>query len=104
MAQFVPTDYFGLLKCIAVGALVTAMIQSSSATVAITITLAKTGIIGYDTAVALVLGENIGTTITAYLASLGASANAKRAAFVHISINVFGVLLLIPFFYYYLAF
>jgi phosphate:Na+ symporter len=104
MSQFVPTNYFGLIKCIGVGALVTAMIQSSSATVAITITLAKTGIIGYDTAVALVLGENIGTTITAYLASLGASTNAKRSAFVHISIKVFGVLLLIPFFYHYLGF
>ena len=102
MAQFVPTDYFGLLKCIAVGALVTAMIQSSSATVAITITLAKTGIIGYDTAVALVLGENIGTTITAYFASIGASTNAKRSAFIHISINVFGVLMLFPIFYQYL--
>jgi phosphate:Na+ symporter len=104
MAKFVPSDYFGLLKCIAVGALVTAMVQSSSATVAITITLAKTGIIGYDTAVALVLGENIGTTITAYFASIGASTNAKRAAFVHISFNVFGVLVLFPIFYYYLAF
>jgi phosphate:Na+ symporter len=104
MAQFVPSDYFGLLKCIGVGALVTAMIQSSSATVAITITLAKTGIIGYDTAVALVLGENIGTTITAYFASLGTSTNAKRAAFVHISINVIGVLILFPIFYRYLTF
>jgi phosphate:Na+ symporter len=104
MAHFAPDDYFGLLKCIGVGALITAIIQSSSATVAITITLAKTGIIGYDTAVALVLGENIGTTITAYLASLGASANAKRAAYAHISIKVFGVLLLFPLFYQYLAF
>jgi len=102
MSQFVPDDYFGLIQCIGAGALITALIQSSSATVAITITLAKTGIIGYDTAVALVLGENIGTTITAYLASLGASTNAKRAAFAHISIKVLGVMLLIPFFYQYL--
>jgi phosphate:Na+ symporter len=72
--------------------------------VAITITLAKTGLIDYNTAVALVLGENIGTTITAYLASLGASASAKRSAFIHISINVFGVLLLLPIFYQYLGF
>jgi len=104
MAQFVPSDYFGLIKCIGVGALITASIQSSSATVALTITLATTGIINFDTAVALVLGENIGTTITAYLASLGTSANAKRTAFAHISIKVFGVLLLIPFFYQYLHF
>jgi phosphate:Na+ symporter len=56
-----------------IGALVTAVIQSSSATVAITITLAQTGMITYDAAVALVLGENIGTTITAFLSSLGAT-------------------------------
>ncbi len=104
MSQFVPDSYFGILKCVGAGALITALIQSSSATVAITITLAKTGIIGYDTAVALVLGENIGTTITAYLASLGATANAKRAAFAHISINFLGAMILIPLFYYYLAF
>jgi phosphate:Na+ symporter len=61
-------------------------------------------IIGYDTAVALVLGENIGTTITAYLASLGASTTAKRAAFVHISLNSLGVLILLPIFYQYLGF
>jgi phosphate:Na+ symporter len=104
MSQFVPDTYFGVIKCIGAGALITALIQSSSATVAITITLAKTGIIGYDTAVALVLGENIGTTITAYLASLGASANAKRAAYAHIAIKVFGVTLLVPFFYHYFGF
>lgn len=104
MSQFIPSTYVDLIKCIGIGAFITAVIQSSSATVAITITLAKTGIIEFDTAVALVLGENIGTTITAYLASLGASANAKRAAFAHISIKVFGVILLVPFFYKYLTF
>jgi len=103
MSQFIPSNYFDLIKCIGTGAFITAIIQSSSATVAITITLAKTGIIEFDTAVALVLGENIGTTITAYLASLGATANAKRAAFAHISIKVFGVLFLVPFFYHYLS-
>jgi phosphate:Na+ symporter len=101
-SQFIPDNYWGLLKCIAVGAFTTAIVQSSSATVGITIALATAGVIGYETAVALVLGENIGTTITAYLASLGAAANAKRAAFAHISIKVFGVLLLIPVFYQYI--
>jgi phosphate:Na+ symporter len=91
-----------LLKCVAIGAFVTAVIQSSSATVAITITLAQTGFIDYSTAVALVLGENIGTTITAYLASLGATTVAKRTAYAHIFIKVFGVFIMIPFFYYYL--
>jgi phosphate:Na+ symporter len=61
-----------------------------------------TGAIDFETAIALVLGENIGTTITAYLASLGASTNAKRAAYAHISIKVLGVLLLLPLFPLYL--
>ena len=103
MYQFTPDTFFGAVKCIFIGALTTAIIQSSSATVAITISLALTGIINYDTAVALVLGENIGTTITAYLASLGASANAKRTTYAHISINVMGVLILLPVFHQYLA-
>jgi len=103
LARFEPSSYFGIIKCVLVGAFVTAVIQSSSATVAITITLARTGVIGYDTAVALVLGENIGTTITAYLASIGATTNAKRAALAQVSINVFGVLLMVPVFYYYLS-
>ncbi len=102
LARFKPDSYFGIIKCVLVGAFVTAIIQSSSATVAITITLARTGVIGYDTAVALVLGENIGTTITAYLASIGANTNAKRAALAQVSVNVFGVSLMVPVFYYYL--
>ena len=101
LSRFKPDNYWGIIKCIFVGAFTTAIIQSSSATVAITIALAKTGVIGYETAVALVLGENIGTTITAYLASIGATTNARRAAFAHIAIKVCGVMVLIPFFYHY---
>ncbi|MBN1480177.1 Na/Pi cotransporter family protein [candidate division KSB1 bacterium] len=103
-SRFSPSTFWGLLKCVLVGAFVTAVVQSSSATVAITITLAQTGIIDYQTAVALVLGENIGTTITAYLASLGATTWAKRAAFAHISIKIMGVLLMLPLFYSYIGF
>ncbi|MBN1998520.1 Na/Pi cotransporter family protein [candidate division KSB1 bacterium] len=101
-SRFQPSNHIGVLKCVLVGAFVTAIIQSSSATVAITIALAKTGAIGYDTAVALVLGENIGTTITAYLASLGATTNAKRTAYAHILIKIMAVCLMIPIFYSYL--
>jgi len=104
LTKFSPTTFFGLIKCVLVGAFVTAIIQSSSATVAITITLAQTGIIDYPTAVALVLGENIGTTITAYLASLGTTTWAKRTAFAHISIKLMGVSLMLPFFYLYVMF
>ncbi|MBN1560907.1 Na/Pi cotransporter family protein [candidate division KSB1 bacterium] len=104
LTKFSPTTLWGLIKCVLVGAFVTAVIQSSSATVAITITLAQTGIIDYQTAVALVLGENIGTTITAYLASLGATTWAKRAAYAHISIKIMGVMLMLPLFHIYVKF
>lgn len=100
-SRFQPKDYFGVLRCIAVGTIVTAVVQSSSATIAITITLARTGVIEFDTAVALVLGENIGTTITAYLASLGTTTNARRAAYAHILIKAIGVFLMSLFFFGY---
>lgn len=102
-SRFEPTGIGGVIKCVLVGALVTAIIQSSSATVAITITLARTGVIGYETAVALVLGENIGTTITAFLASFGAITNAKRTAYAHILIKVIGVMIMVPFFFKYVS-
>ncbi|MGL5797263.1 MAG: Na/Pi cotransporter family protein, partial [Cetobacterium sp.] len=89
---FTADTYLGVLKAAAVGALLTAVVQSSSATLGITITLAVQGLIDYPTAVALVLGENVGTTITALLASLNATANAKRAAYAHTIINITGVL------------
>ncbi len=91
-SRFEPTNYIGVLKCVLVGALLTAVVQSSSATLGITIGLATTGVIGYPTAAALVLGENIGTTITALLASLGTTRSAKRAAYAHTIINVLGVI------------
>ncbi len=89
--QFQADSYFGVLKCAAVGCFVTLIVQSSSATLGITISLAVQGVISYPTAAALVLGENIGTTITAYLASLGATTNARRAAYFHVLFNMLGV-------------
>lgn len=89
---FQANTYGGVLKCALAGCVLTMIVQSSSATLGITMNLALLGVIGFDTAAALVLGENIGTTITAYLASLGASSNARRAAYAHILFNVFGVL------------
>ena len=90
-SKFTPDTYFGVLRCCLVGAFVTAIVQSSSATLGITMGLVGTGIINFETGAALVLGENIGTTITACLASLGASTNAKRAALAHVIIKVIGV-------------
>jgi phosphate:Na+ symporter len=95
------TSIAGVLKCAFFGCLATMIVQSSSATIGVTIVLAQGGIIGFDTAAALVLGLNIGTTITAFLASIGTSTNAKRAAYAHIIFNVIGTLWLIPFFFSY---
>lgn len=103
-SAFSPTSYFGVLKTVAVGAILTAIVQSSSATIGITIGLASTGIIDYQTAAALVLGENIGTTITAYLASIGASTNAKRASYAHMVVNVLGVVWITAIFAIYIKF
>ena len=89
---FSADTYFGVLKCAMVGCILTLIVQSSSATLGITMGLASTGVIQFETAAALVLGENIGTTITAFLASLGTTINARRAAYAHIVFNVLGVL------------
>ncbi|MEZ4601244.1 MAG: Na/Pi cotransporter family protein [Syntrophotaleaceae bacterium] len=87
-----------LLGCVAIGCLMTMVIQSSSAMLGITIALASTGAIPMQTAVALVLGENIGTTITAQLAALGSTVTARRAAMAHSMFNVLGVLIIISVF------
>ena len=80
------------------GALTTLVVQSSSATIGITIALATAGIIDFPAAAALVLGENIGTTITANLAALNASRPAKQAAFGHFLFNLIGVSYMLIFF------
>lgn len=89
--RFRADSYVGVLKCAMVGCLLTTVVQSSSATLGITISLAYQGVISYETAAALVLGENIGTTITAILASLAATTNARRAAYFHVIFNLIGV-------------
>jgi phosphate:Na+ symporter len=105
--SFEATSYLGVLKCVAVGCILTMIVQSSSAMLGITMGLASTGMINFQTAAALVLGENIGTTITAWLAALGANTNAKRAAYAHICFNVIGVLwitaIAIPFYFPFIA-
>ena len=89
---FEATDYPGVLKSALVGCVATLVVQSSSATLGMTIALANTGVVDFRTAAAVVLGTNIGTTITAYLASVGADdINAKRTAYFHIFFNVSGV-------------
>ncbi len=75
---------------VAAGALLTAVIQSSSASVGILQALASTGAVSYGAAVPIVMGQNIGTCVTALLSSVGANRNARRAALVHLSFNVIG--------------
>lgn len=84
-----------LLGAVAVGTLCTMLIQSSSATIGLTIALTQAGVITIWTAIPIVLGDNIGTTITAGLASIGTSANARRAALAHALFNVLGTCLLL---------
>jgi phosphate:Na+ symporter len=93
LAQFTNLpSVLSMLFFVFVGTILTIIVQSSSAAMAITVTMAAFGWIDFPTAAAIVLGENIGTTITAYLASLGTSINARRAARAHLLFNVFGVI------------
>ncbi len=94
--KFDPSSVGGLLLCVVVGAGLTIMVQSSSATIGLTMTLASQGLLAFPGAMALVLGENIGTTITAELATLGSNnINAHRAARAHTMFNVIGVTLML---------
>jgi phosphate:Na+ symporter len=104
ISAFSANDFSGMLKCTLVGLIFTAIIQSSSAALGIAMGMVKAGIIDFPTAAALAMGMNIGTTITAYLASLGTNAHAKRAAMAHILFNVIGVIWVLPIFFHYLDF
>ena len=77
---------------IAVGAIFTAIIQSSSASVGILQALAVSGVVGLDTSVYVLFGQNIGTCITAVLAAIGTSRNAKRTTIIHLSFNIIGTI------------
>ncbi len=84
---------------ILVGALLTAVIQSSSASVGILQSLCTTGAVTFGNALPIILGQNIGTCVTAMIGSIGANKNARRTAMVHLYFNVVGVLLFVIFFY-----
>ncbi len=88
-----------VLGAVLVGTLMTVIIQSSSATIGIAIVLAGSGLISFHTAVPLILGDNIGTTITANFAALGANKRAKQAAFAHFLFNGIGVSYMLLLFY-----
>ncbi len=102
--QFQADTFVGLYQCMLVGCILTVLVQSSSATLGITISLATTGLIPFETAAALVLGENIGTTVTALLASIGTTTNARRAAYFHFLFNITGVIWISTIFFWYVRF
>ena len=81
------------------GTVLTAIVQSSSASVGILQSLASTGAITYGAAIPIVMGQNIGTCVTALLSSIGANKNAKRAALIHLYFNVIGVVVWLALFY-----
>lgn len=91
LGAYADMGLFSNLFFVLVGALLTIVVQSSSASMALTQTLCFSGIIPFEVAAAMILGENIGTTITAELASLPANVHAKRAARIHSMFNVVGV-------------
>ena len=98
-ASFDTDSYLTILAFLGIGTLITCIVQSSAAVMAITILLCSTGVLPIYLGIALVMGENIGTTATANLAALGANTQARRAALAHLLFNVFGVVWVLCVFY-----
>ena len=98
-ASFDTGSYLTIVIFLVAGTLITCIVQSSAAVMAITILLCSTGVLPIYLGIALVMGENIGTTATANLAALGAGIEARRAAMAHLLFNVFGVIWVLCVFY-----
>lgn len=92
-------SYLTIIAFLLIGTVITCIVQSSAAVMAITILLCSTGVLPIYLGIALVMGENIGTTVTANLAALGANTQARRTALAHLMFNVFGVIWVLVFFY-----
>ena len=92
-----------ILGCVIIGCLMTMVVQSSSAMLGITIALAATGAIPLHTAIALVMGENIGTTITAQFAAIGGNVASRRAAMAHSVFNILGVAIIVTIFPFFVS-
>lgn len=98
-ASFDTSSYMTILTFLGIGTLITCIVQSSAAVMAITILLCSTGVLPIYLGIALVMGENIGTTATANLAALGANSQARRAALAHLLFNLIGVIWVLCVFY-----
>jgi len=92
LSEYSNLGFLSTLLFVGIGTIITVVVQSSSAAMALTLVMANNGWIPFELAAAMVLGENIGTTITANLAALVGNVHAKRAAFAHFIFNVFGVI------------
>ena len=98
-SSFDTGSYLTIIIFLLIGTIITCIVQSSAAVMAITILLCSTGVLPIYLGIALVMGENIGTTATANLAALGANLQARRAALAHLLFNVFGVIWVLCVFY-----
>ena len=97
--SFDVNSYFSILIFLCIGTIITLIVQSSAAVMAITILLCTTGVLPIYLGIALVMGENIGTTGTANLVALGSNVQARRTAMAHLVFNVFGVIWVLIVFY-----
>lgn len=98
-SSFDTNSHYSIIIFLLIGTIITCIVQSSAAVMAITILLCSTGVLPIYLGIALVMGENIGTTATANLAALGANSQARRAALAHLVFNVFGVIWVLCIFY-----
>ncbi|MBQ4632927.1 MAG: Na/Pi cotransporter family protein [Prevotella sp.] len=98
-SSFDVNSYSTIIIFLLIGTLITCIVQSSAAVMAITILLCSMGVLPIYLGIALVMGENIGTTATANLAALGANTQARRAALAHLVFNIFGVIWILILFY-----
>lgn len=98
-SSFDTNNYITIIVFLLIGTVLTCILQSSAALMAITMVLCSSGVLPIYLGIALVMGENIGTTATANLAALGANTQARRAALAHLVFNVFGVLWVLCVFY-----
>jgi len=104
LSNYTDLGYLSIFIFLLIGTFLTVIIQSSSATMALTLIMTAQGWLSFDLAAAMVLGENIGTTITANLAAMVANYKAKRAARAHLIFNVLGVLWMLILFYPFVKF
>ncbi|MEA4982201.1 MAG: Na/Pi cotransporter family protein [Paludibacter sp.] len=99
LTQYTQSGFGSILIFLFIGTILTIVVQSSSATMAITLIMVSKGWITYELGAAMVLGENIGTTITANIAAIPANVSAKRAALAHTFFNIFGIIWMLFLFY-----